>query len=70
MTAVVTMKSLSTGGVNIIARELALDLSTNKKRLKKIIRTWLGTGVLVKKEALGPQRKMVPVVDVGEWITQ
>ena len=53
-----------------IAKELDLDLGSNKKRLKTIIRTWLGTGVLVKKEALGPQRKMVPVIEVGEWITQ
>jgi len=53
-----------------IAKELDLDLGSNKKRLKTIIRTWLGTGVLVKKEALGPQRKMVPVIDVGEWMTQ
>ena len=53
-----------------IAKELGLDLGSNKKRLKTIIRTWLGTGVLVKKEVLGPQRKMVPVIDVGEWMTQ
>ena len=53
-----------------IAKELGLDLGSNKKRLKTIIRTWLATGVLVKKEALGPQRKMVPIIDVGEWMTQ
>jgi hypothetical protein len=53
-----------------ISNELGLDLATSKKRLKKIIRTWLGSGVLIKKQGMGPHRKMVPIVDVGEWINQ
>ena len=54
----------------IVADVLGMDVTTDKKRLKRIIATWLASGALVKGEAEGPQRRKVPVMMVGEWATE
>ena len=52
-----------------VAEILGLDAQAHRKRLKKIIETWLKSGALVKGQKTGAQRKPVPTVEVGEWAT-
>lgn len=53
-----------------VAEVLGLDAHADRKRVKKIIETWLKSGALVKGSKPGPQRKPVPTVEVGEWATE
>ena len=55
-----------------VAEVLGLPVTTKaeRKRVKQIIEAWLKSGALVKGEKLGPIRKPVPTVEVGEWATE
>jgi len=53
-----------------VAEVLDLDATTDRRRIKKMIETWLRTGALVKGEKPGPQRKPVVTVEVGEWASE
>lgn len=53
----------------IVAEVLGLNAATDKKRIKRMIETWIKSGALVKGEKIGPIRKPVPTVEVGEWAT-
>jgi hypothetical protein len=50
-----------------VAEVLDLDAKADRKRIRKMIETWLKTGALVKGRKIGPIRKPVPTVEVGEW---
>ncbi|WP_414898814.1 AAA family ATPase [Rhodovulum sp. YEN HP10] len=54
----------------IVAEVLGLDATSDRKRIKKMIETWLRSGALVKGQKTGPIRKPVPTVEVGEWATE
>jgi hypothetical protein len=54
----------------IVADVLGIDVIKNRKRIKRIIAGWLQSGAFVKGEAYGPQRRKVPVLEVGEWATE
>lgn len=54
----------------IVADVLGMDATNDRKRIKRMIAEWLKSGALVKREADGPQRRKVPVVEVGEWATE
>lgn len=54
----------------IVADILDMDATADRKRIKRIIETWLKSGALVKTKKEGPQRKLVPVLEVGEWATE
>lgn len=53
----------------IVADVLGMDATSDKKRIKRIIETWLKSGALVKGSKIGPIRKSVPTIEVGEWAT-
>jgi len=53
----------------IVADVLDMDATADRKRIKRIIETWLKSGALVKGEKIGPIRKPVPTIEVGEWAT-
>lgn len=55
---------------DLVAEKLGLDAAADRKRIKRIIETWLTNGALVKGEKLGPQRKPVVTLEVGEWATE
>ncbi len=50
-----------------VAEVLGLDATADRRRIKKMIETWLKTGALVKGHKIGPNRKPVPTVEVGKW---
>ncbi len=52
-----------------VAEVLDLDATADRKRIKKMIEAWLKSGALVKGQKLGPIRKPVPTLEVGEWAT-
>ncbi len=52
-----------------VAEVLGFDAQADRKRIKKIIDTWLKSGALVKGQKTSAQRKPVPTVEVGEWAT-
>ena len=52
-----------------VAEVLGLDPTKDRKRIKRMIDAWIESGALIKRDAEGPQRKPVPVVEVGEWAT-
>lgn len=54
----------------IVADVLGLDADKDKRRIKKMIAAWLQSGALVKGTKLGPIRKPVPTIEVGEWATE
>jgi hypothetical protein len=54
----------------IVADVLGLDVTKDKRRIKKMIATWLQSGALIKGSKLGPIRKPVPTIEVGEWATE
>jgi len=54
----------------IVADVLGMDATADRKRIKRIIETWVQSGALVKGSKPGPQRKPVPTVEVGEWATE
>jgi hypothetical protein len=55
---------------DVVAETLGLDATADRKRIKKMIETWLTNKALVKGEKLGPQRKPVVTLEVGEWATE
>jgi hypothetical protein len=52
-----------------VAEVLGLDPTKDRKRIKRMIDAWIASGALIKIDVEGPQRKPVPVVEVGEWAT-
>lgn len=50
-----------------IAEVLGLDAVLDRKRIKKMIETWLKSGALIKGQRTGPNRKTVPTLEVREW---
>ncbi|MEH6749680.1 MAG: AAA family ATPase [Paracoccaceae bacterium] len=54
----------------IVANVLGLDATKDRRRIKRMIETWLRNGALVKGTKEGPIRKPVPTVKVGEWANQ
>ena len=54
----------------IVAAVLGLDATDDKKRIKKMIAMWIASGALLKVMVEGPQRRPVPVLEVGEWATE
>jgi hypothetical protein len=52
-----------------VAEVLSMDATADRKRIKKMIEAWLKSGALVKAEKIGPIRKPVPTLEVGEWAT-
>lgn len=54
----------------IVASVLGLDATKDRRRIKRMIETWLKNGALVKGTKEGPIRKPVPTVEVGEWANQ
>ena len=54
----------------IVAETLGLDATEDKKRISKLIETWIGSGALVKTDRPDAQRKPRPCVEVGEWATE
>lgn len=55
---------------DVVAETLGLDAKSDRKRIKRIIETWMSNGALVKGEKPGPQRKPVVTLEVGEWATE
>ncbi|WP_439524658.1 AAA family ATPase [Marivita sp.] len=55
---------------DVMAEILGLDAKSDRKRIKRIIETWLSNGALVKGEKPGAQRKRVVTLEVGEWATE
>ncbi len=51
----------------VVAEVLGLDAVADKKRIKKLIETWLKSGALKKGQRTGPNRKSVPTLEVSEW---
>ncbi len=54
----------------MVAEVLGLDIVTHRKRIKKLIDTWIKSNALRKVEVEGPQRRKVPTVEVGDWATE
>lgn len=54
----------------IVAEVLGLNATSDRKRIKKMLTTWLKSGALVKGSKMGPIRKPVPTIEVGEWATE
>ncbi|WP_082894828.1 AAA family ATPase [Sulfitobacter geojensis] len=54
----------------IVADVLGMDTTSDRKRLKRIIETWLKSGALVKVKVRGEDRKERPCLEVGEWATE
>jgi hypothetical protein len=54
----------------IVADVLGLDAMADRKRIKRIIETWLKSGALVKVKVKGDDRKERPCLEVGEWATE
>ena len=52
-----------------IAATLGLDPTKDRKKLRRIIETWLRNSALVKTTGETANRKQVPVLEVGEWAT-
>ncbi len=54
----------------VIADVLHLHPKDDRRRIKRMIETWLGSGVLAKGEAMDSKRMKRPTVEVGEWMTE
>jgi hypothetical protein len=54
----------------IVAQTLGLNVTTDRKRIKRMIEDWLKSGALVKGKKLDDRRHLVPTVEVGEWATE
>ncbi len=52
-----------------VATTLGLNPTSDRRRIKRMIETWLKSGAMVKGHKEGPIRKPVPTVEVGEWAT-
>ncbi|EYD77113.1 hypothetical protein Rumeso_01372 [Rubellimicrobium mesophilum DSM 19309] len=55
---------------HIVAETLGLDAKDDKKRISKLIDTWIGSGALVKVDLRDAKRNLRPCVEVGEWATE
>lgn len=55
---------------HVVAEALGLNADVERKRIKQLIDGWLKSGALVKGANEGPQRKLVPTVEVGEWASE
>lgn len=53
-----------------VAKVLGLDAMSDRKRIKRIIETWIKNGALVKIKVRGDDRKERPCLEVGEWATE
>ncbi|WP_343501955.1 MULTISPECIES: AAA family ATPase [Roseobacteraceae] len=53
----------------VVANVLGLDPEADRKRLKKLLGTWLKTEALIKESRLDATRRPRPCVVVGEWAT-
>ena len=53
----------------IVADVLGMDATADRKRVKRIIATWIKNGALVKVKVRGDDRKERPCLEVGEWAT-
>jgi hypothetical protein len=53
----------------IVADVLGMDATADRKRVKRIIETWIKNGALVKVKVRGDDRKERPCLEVGEWAT-
>ena len=54
----------------VVASTLGLNAVSDSKRIGKMIAAWLKSGALKKGERIGPQRKPVVTLEVGEWATE
>ncbi|MHA3915695.1 AAA family ATPase [Halovulum sp. GXIMD14793] len=54
----------------IVADVLGMDVAADRKRIKKIIETWLKFGALVKVKVKDATRQERPCLEVGEWATE
>jgi hypothetical protein len=54
----------------IVANVLGLDASTDKRRIKRMIETWITSGALVKVTREDKKRMPRPCIEVGEWATE
>ena len=52
-----------------VADILGRDPEKDRKQIRKMIETWLRTGALIKTTIPGPNRRDIPILDVGEWAT-
>lgn len=53
----------------IVANVLGMDITADRKRIKRIIETWLKSGALVKAKHKDANRIERPCLEVGEWAT-
>ena len=55
---------------HLVAEVLELDIENNadKSRVKKILKTWIKSGALVKVEKAGEDRKVRPYIEVGKRV--
>lgn len=53
----------------IVAEVLGMDATADRKRIKKIIETWIKSGALVKVKVKDNAGKERPCLKVGEWAT-
>jgi len=54
----------------IVADVLGLDVTSDRKRIKRIIETWIKNGALVKVKHKDANRIERPCLEVGEWATE
>ena len=54
----------------IVAEVLGMDVTADKKRIKRMIETWIKSGALVKFTVEDSKRNKRPFVEVGEWATE
>ena len=50
----------------VVASVLRLDASGDRKRIKRMIETWLKSGALVKREVMDETRRLRPCIEVGD----
>lgn len=51
----------------VVAKVLGLDATSDRKRIKRMVETWLKSGALVKREIADSNRRNRPCIAVGEW---
>ncbi len=54
----------------VVAEVLGLDIVANKKRIKKMIESWLKSEALKKVKILDAKRMERPCIEVGEWANE
>ena len=53
---------------DVIAQVLKFDLQNDRKRIKRMLETWLKSGALVKRDVKDDSRQSRPCVQVGEKV--